>query len=123
MHACKELYADWKYNKPGWENVNPNGFDLDVSLIFTLYPVNSIRLSFGSLWSAEREIYHHSWIEFHILVLQVPYVHSGLDRDRRGGPTIVAIHGSPGTHRDFDALIPAVDHMGANVIVPTFPGE
>ena len=55
--------------------------------------------------------------------LQVPFIHSGLDRDRKSGPTIVAIHGSPGTHRDFDNLIPAMDHMGANVIVPTFPGE
>ncbi|XP_018495058.1 uncharacterized protein F35H12.5 [Galendromus occidentalis] len=53
--------------------------------------------------------------------LDVPFIHTGLDRGRKEAPTIVAIHGSPGTHRDFDGLIPAMDNIGANVIVPTFP--
>ncbi|XP_022672482.1 uncharacterized protein LOC111263253 isoform X2 [Varroa jacobsoni] len=53
--------------------------------------------------------------------LEVPFIHTGLDRGRQGGPNVVALHGAPGSHRDFDMLIPALDHVGANVIVPTFP--
>ncbi|OQR70093.1 hypothetical protein BIW11_11856 [Tropilaelaps mercedesae] len=53
--------------------------------------------------------------------LEVPFIHTGLDRGRQSGPTVVALHGAPGTHRDFDMLTPAIDHCGANVVIPTFP--
>lgn len=36
VHACADLYKDWKHTKPGWENVNANGFTLEVSVFMVL---------------------------------------------------------------------------------------
>ncbi|CAN8026793.1 unnamed protein product [Ixodes persulcatus] len=52
----------------------------------------------------------------------LPYIHTGLDRGCAEGPTVLAVHGAPGTYREFDALTPVLDvHGGASVVVPTLP--
>jgi hypothetical protein len=38
-------------------------------------------------------------------------------------PTVLALHGAPGSHQDFAPLIKYLSKHGARVIAPNFPGK
>ncbi|KAK8783618.1 hypothetical protein V5799_010016, partial [Amblyomma americanum] len=53
------------------------------------------------------------------------YLHTGLDKpaaQREGRPTVLLLHGAPGSYRDFTQLVPFLDSQGATVISPRWPG-
>lgn len=52
------------------------------------------------------------------------YMHTGLDKPaahREGRPTVLLLHGAPGSYRDFTQLVPFLDSQGATVISPRWP--
>ncbi|CAN8026741.1 unnamed protein product [Ixodes persulcatus] len=56
--------------------------------------------------------------------IEVPvcYLHTGLDRAWDAGrPTVLLLHGAPGSYRDFTDLVPFLDRVGATVVSPTWP--
>ncbi|XP_075545423.1 uncharacterized protein LOC142579271 [Dermacentor variabilis] len=69
------------------------------------------------------------------LPVPVSYVHTGLDRSERAGPTpaaqtegrpsrrpvVVILTGAPGSYKDFAHLIPFLDRQGVDVVAPAWP--
>lgn len=67
------------------------------------------------------------------LPVPLSFVHTGLDRTERAGPTpdsstktrrrplVVILTGAPGCYRDFANLIPFLDRHGVDVVSPTWP--
>ncbi|XP_064480342.1 uncharacterized protein LOC135393924 isoform X2 [Ornithodoros turicata] len=56
--------------------------------------------------------------------VEVPYLNTGFDRHGtkwRDQPTVLLLHGAPGSYRDFPELIPYLDKHGANIISPRWP--
>lgn len=81
VHACAELFREWKRSRPGYKYVNEEGVSVPLT-----------------------------------------YIHTGLDRQAApDAPVVFALHGAPGTYREFDSLTPVLDAQGASVIVPTLP--
>lgn len=81
VHACADLFREWKRTRPGYKYVNEEGISVPLS-----------------------------------------YIHTGQDRQASAGePVVFALHGAPGSYREFDSLVPVLDAQGASVIVPTMP--
>ncbi|KAH9374033.1 hypothetical protein HPB48_005302 [Haemaphysalis longicornis] len=81
VHACADLFREWKRTRPGYKYVNEEGVSVPLS-----------------------------------------YIHTGLDRQAEpGAPVVFALHGAPGSYREFDSLVPVLDAQGAAVVVPTMP--
>lgn len=60
----------------------------------------------------------------HGIEVDIPYLHTGLDRATSGWrerPTVLLLHGAPGSYRDFAQLVPFLDKNGINVISPLWP--
>lgn len=65
------------------------------------------------------------------LSVPVSFVHTGLDRTERAGPTpasapsrrpvAVILTGAPGSYKDFVQLIPFLDRHGVDVVAPAWP--
>ena len=57
--------------------------------------------------------------------MDVEDVDTHVDRNskKEDVPTILAVHGAPGTHRDFAQLIEHFAAKGVRVIAPTFPSK
>ena len=58
--------------------------------------------------------------------MNVTYIDTASDMtfwEARHMPTILAMHGSPGTHKDLLPIVEPLAEMGARVIVPNFPGK
>lgn len=69
------------------------------------------------------------------LPVPVSFVHTGMDRSERAGPTpaaqtevgpsrrpvVVILAGAPGSYRDFVHLIPFLDRQGVDVVSPAWP--
>ncbi|XP_037569145.1 uncharacterized protein LOC119449926 [Dermacentor silvarum] len=56
--------------------------------------------------------------------VELGYMHTGLDRpaaQREGCPTVLLLHGAPGSYRDFTQLVPFLDSHGVTVISPRWP--
>ncbi|XP_037506428.1 uncharacterized protein LOC119382690 [Rhipicephalus sanguineus] len=56
--------------------------------------------------------------------VELGYMHTGLDRpvaQRAGSPTVLLLHGAPGSYRDFTQLVPFLDSQGVTVISPRWP--
>ncbi|KAL1427512.1 hypothetical protein MTO96_017221 [Rhipicephalus appendiculatus] len=56
--------------------------------------------------------------------VELGYMHTGLDRpvaQRTGSPTVLLLHGAPGSYRDFTQLVPFLDSQGVTVISPRWP--
>lgn len=56
--------------------------------------------------------------------VELGYMHTGLDKpaaQREGRPTVLLLHGAPGSYRDFTQLVPFLDQQGATVISPRWP--
>lgn len=56
--------------------------------------------------------------------VELGYMHTGLDRpaaQREGCPTVLLLHGAPGSYRDFTHLVPFLDSHGVTVISPRWP--
>ncbi|KAH7967662.1 hypothetical protein HPB52_001539 [Rhipicephalus sanguineus] len=70
------------------------------------------------------------------LPVPVSFVHTGMDRSERAGPTpaaqtegrpsrrpvVVILTGAPGSYTDFVHLIPFLDRNGVDVVAPAWPG-
>ncbi|XP_077519698.1 uncharacterized protein LOC144129425 isoform X2 [Amblyomma americanum] len=81
VHACDDLFREWKRTRPGYKYVSEAGVSVPLS-----------------------------------------YIHTGLDRQAAAdAPVVFALHGAPGSYREFDSLVPVLDAQGASVIVPTLP--
>ncbi|KAL3249646.1 hypothetical protein MRX96_055857 [Rhipicephalus microplus] len=71
-------------------------------------------------WKHTRPGYKH--VNEDGISVPLTYIHTGLDRQAAAGePVVFALHGAPGTYREFDSLVPVLDAQGASVIVPTLP--
>ncbi|KAL1427486.1 hypothetical protein MTO96_017200 [Rhipicephalus appendiculatus] len=71
-------------------------------------------------WKHTRPGYKH--VNEDGISVPLTYIHTGLDRQAAAGePVVFALHGAPGTYREFDSLVPVLDSQGASVIVPTLP--
>lgn len=71
-------------------------------------------------WKHTRRGYKH--VNEEGISVPLTYIHTGLDRQAAPGePVVFAVHGAPGTYREFDSLVPVLDGQGASVIVPTLP--
>lgn len=71
-------------------------------------------------WKHKRPGYKH--VNEEGISVPLTYIHTGLDRQAAPGePVVFAVHGAPGTYREFDSLVPVLDGQGASVIVPTLP--
>lgn len=81
VHACADLFREWKRTRPGYKYVNEDGVSVPLT-----------------------------------------YIHTGLDRQAGAkAPVVFALHGAPGSYREFDSLVPVLDAQGASVVVPTLP--
>lgn len=81
VHACADLFREWKRTRPGYKYVNEAGVSVPLT-----------------------------------------YIHTGLDRQAGpDAPVVFALHGAPGSYREFDSLVPVLDAQGASVVVPTLP--
>jgi pimeloyl-ACP methyl ester carboxylesterase len=106
-------------------NINSNGKKSDPAD----YPVKTIKVNIcGSLyneWKIKKSLYKNTPEEG--IPVQIEYADTLFTSDDSGNiiskssPTIVCLHGAPGSHRDYKHLIKHLQQTGHRVIVPNFP--
>ena len=81
----------------------------------TDWPIHSVQISTSHLRWYDKE----EGLEFH-----VKYLDTGSGPiDTSQTPTIVALHGGPGSHVDFLPIIEKLVNQGVRFICPNFPGN
>lgn len=96
-----------------------------------VYPVSSIAINIcASLyqeWSSSKSLYKD--IPEEGIPVTIEYADTLNTHDSQGNeikvdsPTVLMLHGAPGSHNDFKHLIKDLQETGHRVIAPNFPSE
>ena len=95
------------------------------------YPIRTVQVQtcgeLYSKWKEKKSLYKNCPLDG--ISVQIEYADTLNMKDASGqvigpeAPTVVCLHGAPGSHKDYQPLIKLLASTGFRVIVPNFPSK